>query len=69
MLDRMFRGATNEFGVKISTANIEAHLERIRDQREDYARTNAEDIQWVQRISKEALAGRKRTAAAADDLE
>jgi hypothetical protein len=69
MLDRMFRGATNEFGVKISTANIEAHLERIRDQREAYARTHAEDIQWVQRISKEALAGRKRTAAAADDLE
>jgi hypothetical protein len=69
MLDCMFGNATNEFGGTISTANIEAHLQKIREQRESYARTHAADIQLVQRIAKQVLAARKPTAAIVEDVE
>ncbi len=69
MLDRMFGNATNEFGARISTANIEAHLQKIREQRETYLRTHAADVQWVQRVAKQVLAARKRTAATAEEIE
>src|SRR5687767_8584389 len=36
MLDQMFGLATNEFGAKISKENVEAHLQRLREQRESY---------------------------------
>jgi hypothetical protein len=70
MLDHMFGSASApEFGTKISTTNIEGHLQRIREQRATYAGTHADEIQMVQRISKQALAGRKRTAAIAEEIE
>jgi hypothetical protein len=69
MLDRMFGDATNEFGAKISGANIEAHLERIRQQRESYVREHADDVQWVQRIARQVLAARKPTTATAEEIE
>ncbi len=70
MLDHMFGSAAAlEFGAKISQANIEAHLQRIRERRDVYARTHADEIQMVQRISKQALAGRRRTAAIAEEIE
>jgi hypothetical protein len=64
MLDRMLATATNDFGVKISPANIEDHLQLIRNQRENYASTHADEVQWVQRISKQALAARKKSTDA-----
>jgi len=64
MLDRMFGAATNNFGAKISTANIEEHLQVIRNQREIYARSHAAEVEWVKRISKDALATRKKSSEA-----
>ncbi|HWN97513.1 MAG TPA: hypothetical protein VNT99_20960 [Methylomirabilota bacterium] len=69
ILDCMYGNATNEFGAKISTSNIEAHLARIREQREAYVLTHATDVQWVQRVAKQVLATRKRTAATAEEIE
>lgn len=63
MMDRMFSGATNDFGVRLTAANIEAHTRRIREQREAYARTHAREIQWVEGIVRQVLAARKRPAA------
>jgi hypothetical protein len=60
MLEQMFGTAIDNFGAKISAANIEEHLQRIRDERESYARTHTDEVEWVRRISKEALASRKK---------
>jgi hypothetical protein len=54
MLDRIFRGATVEFGARISTQNIESHLQFIRGQRQRYADTHSEQVQWVKNISARA---------------
>ena len=67
MLDRIYGRTTNDFGAKISTANIEAHLQAIRSQREQYVVRNAADVEWVHRISKQMLAGRRQVSAAAED--
>ena len=64
MLDRMFGTATNDFGAKITAANIEEHLQRIINQRETYARTHPDEVQWVERICTAALASRKKNAEA-----
>jgi hypothetical protein len=69
MLDRIFLGSTHDFGAKISSANIEAHLRRLQDQREAYARTHGADVEWVQRISMQALASRKKSVVPAEDTE
>jgi hypothetical protein len=69
MLDRMFLQSTNDFGARISVANVEEHLRRVREQRGAYARMHPEEIQWVQRIVKQALAARKKNQEPADDLE
>ena len=69
MLDHMFGDATKEFGARIGPANLEAHLQRIRQQRESYAAGHAEEIRQVQQISKRALAGRRQTAAVAEETE
>jgi hypothetical protein len=69
ILDRMFFHATNNFGAIITIANIEEHLRLIREQREMYARAHADDEQWVQRISKQALTVRKKNADTGDEIE
>lgn len=69
MLDRIFLGSTNAFGAKISAENIEAHLQRLRQEREAYARSHADDVEWVARISKQALAARKKTAQMTEEAE
>jgi hypothetical protein len=54
MLDAMFSApGTNQFGVKLSSTNLTAHLARILQDRASYVRTNAAEIQWVQRILSE----------------
>jgi len=54
MLDAMFGvPATNQFGIILDRANLDAHLARIREDRDGYARTNAAEMQWVQRIVSE----------------
>lgn len=58
LLDRMFAGAPGEFGERITTANIETHLARIREHYTVYARTHAADIAWVHGISAKVLASR-----------
>ena len=51
MLDAMFGDAgANACGVTLDRSNIEPHLARILEDRAAYARTNAADLQWAQRI-------------------
>jgi len=69
MMDRMFSGATNDFGIRLTAANIEEHTMRIREQREPYVRSHASEIQWVESIVKQALAARRRPAAEAEEVE
>jgi hypothetical protein len=69
MLDRMYGGDKTEFGTRITTANIEAHIELIRKQRAAYAEAHAAEIRWVHGIVSKALSGRRPTAALADQLE
>jgi hypothetical protein len=69
ILDRMFLGATNEFGAVLTTANIEEHLQRIREQREKWARHHPAEVQWVQGISRQALATRKENPEAGEEIE
>jgi hypothetical protein len=60
MLDAIFGGQdTNNVGVRLEQSNLKAHLAHILEDRAVYARTNATDIQWVQRIMAEADAGQK----------
>ena len=61
MLDRIYRHATNDFGTRISTTNVEAHLQSIRAQRENYVARFPADVEWVHRVSKQMLAGRRLT--------
>ena len=69
ILDRMFLGATNDFGAIVTTTNIEAHLRRIREQREQWAREHAADVQWVQRVSRQALTTRKKSPEVQEEIE
>ena len=69
MLDRMFLGDTNTFGRIVTEKNIDEHLALLRAQREAYARTHAADVQWVQRISKQALAARKKVPGGEEEIE
>jgi hypothetical protein len=69
MLDRMFLGATNEFGAKISTAKIEQHLQMLRERREVFSQQFREDVEWVARISQQARATRKKSAEPTGELE
>jgi hypothetical protein len=69
ILDRMFLGATNDFGVILTTTNLEAHLGKIRSQREQWANSHGIDVQWVQRISTQALTTRKKNSAADEEIE
>jgi hypothetical protein len=51
MLDAMFGDpGTNACGVRLDRSNIKPHLARILEDRAAYARTNAADLQWAQRI-------------------
>jgi len=51
MLDAMFgHPGTNTCGVRLDRSHIESHLARILEDRAAYARTNATDLQWAQRI-------------------
>lgn len=69
MLDRMFTGATNDFGVRLTTASVESHLQSMREQRERYVRSHSNELQRVEAIMKLALAARKRQPAEADEAE
>lgn len=59
VLDRLFdyhspeRTLPADFGVRITPANIEAHLARIRDERERYRRTHAADVAEIAGIAQE----------------
>jgi hypothetical protein len=59
MLDRMYGLATDDFGERISTANIDAHLAIIRQQRDSYVKACAVDVEWTQNIGRQALVARK----------
>jgi hypothetical protein len=60
MLDAMFGApGANQCGVPLSRSNLTAHLSRILADRTVYARTNAADIQWVQRLLSEAATPHK----------
>ena len=60
MLDTIFGGqGTNGFGARLDEANLKAHLAQVLEHRATYARTNAADIQWIQRIINEASTGKK----------
>ncbi|MDY6914683.1 MAG: hypothetical protein SVT52_09550 [Planctomycetota bacterium] len=48
----------DDFGVKLTPANIASHLARIRANREAYARKHPEHIQMVQKLAREARAKR-----------
>jgi hypothetical protein len=51
ILDALFGGpGTNQVGVKLDRSNLDPHLARMLADRAIYARTNAADIAWVQRI-------------------
>lgn len=39
-----------DFGVKIAPENIESHLEKIRSDREAWAKDNPDEVKWVQRV-------------------
>jgi len=67
MLDRMFGRATNDFGTRITVANIEAHLEETRAQRELFVARYAADVEWAHGVASGVLAGRRLDAESADD--
>jgi hypothetical protein len=59
MLEAMYGSkGTNDFGVKLSRSNLTAHLAGILQDRAAYALTNANEIQWVERILSEVTAPR-----------
>jgi hypothetical protein len=60
MLDRMFCGASGDFGERITALNVEPHLERVRRDREVYAAANSADVAWVREVGRRALAARKQ---------
>ena len=61
MLDSIYGFAgTNQFGVKLDRANVQRHLADIFKDRAEFARTNAADLQWVQRIDADINPKRKR---------
>lgn len=66
MLERMFGTGARGFGTRISSKNIEEHLQRIRDERAAYARAHANEVEWVERTLKQALAARTKGADAAE---
>jgi hypothetical protein len=59
ILDRIFnfksadRTVPNDFGVLITSQNIEAHLGHIRTAREHYQKIHPEDISEIDAISRE----------------
>jgi hypothetical protein len=69
VLERILGQVTNDLGRTISTASIEEHLQSIRKDREAYARTHAEEVQWVSTIVKQVLAARKRSQKPAEEPE
>jgi hypothetical protein len=69
MLDRIFLGNTNQFGAKISAETIDDHLRLIRAQREAYVRTHTAEVQWVQRISKQAVSARQGNTGPEEEME
>jgi len=55
MLDAMIEGKTQpDFGVQMTAENLQAHLARIREDRELYVQANPEELLWIQRIVEEA---------------
>jgi hypothetical protein len=60
VLDRMFgyrasdRKMPDDFGVRISSANIEAHLARIRAERERYRLTHPDDVAEIESMARQA---------------
>lgn len=54
VLNRIFqyRAETvpEDFGVKIDTENIASHLEKIRSDREAWAKDNPDEVKWVERV-------------------
>jgi hypothetical protein len=57
VLDRMFdyhtpdRKVPNDFGVRITSANIEAHLASIRTEREQYLRTHPDEVSEIEALA------------------
>lgn len=49
-------GGTNAFGVKLTHTNIEQHLARTLEDRAQYVRANAAEIQWIERVAAEIAA-------------
>lgn len=66
MLDRIYCGATNNFGRILTLDTIEQHLALLRTQRDQYAASHSSDVAWVQRLTKQVLAARNLTGAAPD---
>ena len=51
VLNRLFgTGGTNQFGVFLTSTNIEDHLQQERKDRAEYLRTHPADGQWPHRI-------------------
>ena len=66
MLDRMFQNATNDFGRKISVANLEEHLKNTRAQREAFVARYPADVEWAHGVARKVLAGRRHDADPAE---
>ena len=63
VLNRLFdTGGTNQFGVFLTTTNIEAHLQQEQDDRAEYLRTHPEDGQWPHRIVDSLFPPKRRAA-------
>jgi hypothetical protein len=56
VLDRMFPSAAsgntaNDFGVPLVPANVEAHLKKLREDREAYATAHPDEIEWLRQLA------------------
>jgi hypothetical protein len=60
MLDAIYGGAeTNGVGIKLNRSNVNARLAQILQERAAYARTNASEIAWAERILAEGSGAKK----------
>lgn len=64
ILSRLNGAAAPDFGEKITPENIDAHLARIREARDSYARTHPDDVAEVHAAAEKIHAAAKRAEAA-----
>jgi hypothetical protein len=56
ILDAMYGApGSNAFGVKLTSANVDAHFARMREDRAAFVRNNPADVQWVQSLAAPGL--------------